>query len=68
MADVSANFSTDSSSASEYNNGPNITGTPSKGKSETERSFYALSMMRQNFINILYPIFVQYNHFISKPK
>lgn len=58
MADVSANFSTDSSSASEYNNGPNITGTPSKGKSETERSFYALSMMRQNFINILYPIFV----------
>lgn len=39
MADVSANFSTDSSSASEYNNGPNITGTPSKGKSETETSF-----------------------------
>lgn len=50
MADVSANFSTDSSSASAYNNGPNITGTPSIGKSETDKSFNALSMMRQNVI------------------
>lgn len=58
MADVSANFSTDSSSASAYNNGPNITGTPSNGKSETDRSFHALLMIRQNFMNILYPIFV----------
>lgn len=58
MADESANFSTDSSSASAYNNGPNITGTPSNGKSETDGSFYALLMIRQNFMNILYPIFV----------
>lgn len=57
MADVSANFSTDSSSASAYNNGPNITGTPSNGKSETEQ--------KQKFLWIINDKTKFYEYFVS---
>lgn len=63
MADVSDNFSTDNSSASEYNNGPKITGTPSTGKSETCRYLSLKSMIRtRHYERYFFNFYFQEHH------